>query len=268
MLRSVKYILLFFGLEILSVVLLAPLFLISGFEMSLYVTLALLVGNALFVGYVLAKKKIDIRTGFLDNKPWPLLLICVCATLFFLMPECELISVLSLDKISEEFDFMSVPLAGILAAGIMAPVAEEVLFRGIIMRSLLRERWAESRPWLAVLISAFLFSLFHFNPNQMLGAFAMGLFVGWLCHRTGSLLPGIVVHMTNNIIACLGYFIPTINDTESFYDLFRQPAAYWLVLSLSIVLCAASVYLAAAELKRMELVHDTEHSRINDFASR
>ena len=223
-------------------------------------TLALLIGNALFVWYVIAKRKTSIRTGFLNSKPWPLLLICFCATLFFIMPECELISLLNLDDISDDFDFMSVPLVEIFAVGIIGPVAEEFLFRGIIMRSLLRERWAESRPWLAVLISAFLFALIHIYPDQMLGAFAFGVFTGWLCHRTSSLLPGIVVHMTNNMIACLGYFIPTINDAESFYDLFQSPAAYWLTLSLSMVLCAASVYLAAAELKRMGLVNEIDHS--------
>lgn len=260
MLRSFKYILFFFGLEFFSMVLLAPLFLIDGFGKSLYIILGLLMGNALFVWYVLAKGKTDIRTGFLNSKPWPLLLICFFATLFFIMPERELISVLSLDEICDDFDFMSVPLAGILAAGIMAPLAEEVLFRGVILRSLLRERWTESRPWLAVMISALLFSLFHMNPDQMLGAFAMGVFTGWLCHRTGSLLPGIVVHMTNNMIACLANFIPTNNDAESFYDLFQSPAVYWLVLLLSIILCAACVYLAAAELKRMGVSHRVEHS--------
>ncbi len=251
MLRSIKYILFFFGLEFLSAVLLAPLFLIAGIDESLYITLAILTGNVLFILYVLAKRKIDILTGFLSHKPWLLLLMCACAALFFIMPESDLVVALSLDDISDDFDFMSEPLAGILAAGIMAPVAEEVLFRGIIMRSLLRERWMESRPWLAVLISALLFSLFHMNPVQMPGAFAMGLFTGWLCHRTGSLLPGIAVHMTNNMTACLCNFIPEVNDAESFYDLFRSPAAYWLVLSLSIVLCAACVYMTAVELKRM-----------------
>lgn len=76
MLRSFKYILFFFGLEFFSMVLLAPLFLIDGFGKSLYIILGLLMGNALFVWYVLAKGKTDIRTGFLNSKPWPLLLIC------------------------------------------------------------------------------------------------------------------------------------------------------------------------------------------------
>lgn len=129
MLRSFKYILFFFGLEFFSMVLLAPLFLIDGFGKSLYIILGLLMGNALFVWYVLAKGKTDIRTGFLNSKPWPLLLIFF-ATLFFIMPECELISVLSLDEICDDFDFMSVPLAGILAAGIMAPLGRRSLVQG------------------------------------------------------------------------------------------------------------------------------------------
>lgn len=260
MLRSVKYILFFFGLEIFSMLLLAPLFFIDVFDDSVYISLAILIGNALFVWYVFAKEKTSIHTGFLKSKPWPLLLICVCATLFFIMPGSELVSVLGLEEISDDFDFMRAPLAGILAMGIMAPVAEEVLFRGIIMRSLLRERWAESRPWLAVLISALLFSLVHMNPDQMLGAFAMGVFSGWLCHRTGSLFPGIVAHMTNNLSFFLINFIPTVNNAESFYDLFQSSTTYWLVLTLSILLCAASVYLADGELKRMGLVHDREDS--------
>ena len=52
---------------------------------------------------------------------------------------------------------------GYLAIGLLAPLAEEVVFRGAVLRSLL----AQMKPWTAIAISALLFSIVHMNPAQM-----------------------------------------------------------------------------------------------------
>lgn len=83
---------------------------------------------------------------------------------------------------------------GPVLAVLIAPLTEEVLFRGIILRGLL-SRW---RPWAAILISALLFVLMHFNPAQAPVAFALGLALGWVYVRTRSLGLCMLGHALNN----------------------------------------------------------------------
>ena len=87
---------------------------------------------------------------------------------------------------------------GYLAIAMAAPVAEEVLFRGAILRALLQ---GGQRPWVAIAISAILFAIGHLNPAQMPHAFLIGLLLGWMYYRTGSILPGILFHLVNNTVA-------------------------------------------------------------------
>jgi membrane protease YdiL (CAAX protease family) len=50
-----------------------------------------------------------------------------------------------------------------------------------------------------------LFALIHFNPAQMPHAFIIGLLLGWMYYRTGSILPGVVFHWVNNSVAYVLY---------------------------------------------------------------
>lgn len=81
---------------------------------------------------------------------------------------------------------------------VLAPVLEEMLFRGIILRSFL----AQYPTWAAILASAGLFGFVHLNIYQYVGAVFMGLLLGWLYERTRSLLPCIALHAAYNT-ACI-----------------------------------------------------------------
>ena len=81
-------------------------------------------------------------------------------------------------------------------AVLVAPVTEELLFRGIILRGLL----GRFRPWTAVMLSAMLFALMHMNPWQLIPPFALGVMFGWFYLRTGSVWPGVVGHALNNFL--------------------------------------------------------------------
>lgn len=93
---------------------------------------------------------------------------------------------------------------GIVLAVIIAPLTEETLFRGIILRGLLG-RWP---PWAAILISAVLFALMHFNPAQGPITFALGLVLGWIFVRTRSLGLCMLGHALNNASAFLPADLP------------------------------------------------------------
>ena len=91
---------------------------------------------------------------------------------------------------------------GILRIVIIAPIVEELIFRGVIMAGFSRIY----HPVFAILFSALLFALFHLNPWQFPAAFALGLILGWIRIRTGSVLACIAGHAIHNGIVFLSVF--------------------------------------------------------------
>jgi hypothetical protein len=83
----------------------------------------------------------------------------------------------------------------LLVVGVIAPIAEELFFRGLLFRAL-EKRW--DRWWALGLSSAF-FAATHFQPLQFLPLAAAGAVFGYLVIRTDRLGPAIVAHMAFNI---------------------------------------------------------------------
>lgn len=84
----------------------------------------------------------------------------------------------------------------VLGAVIAAPLAEELLFRGMILTMLQR---ASGSPWIAVLGAAAIFAAFHWsNPDAVLPLFIFGSALGVAFARSGSLAVPIVMHVCFN----------------------------------------------------------------------
>jgi membrane protease YdiL (CAAX protease family) len=83
------------------------------------------------------------------------------------------------------------------AAAVMAPIAEEIYFRGYVFRAYLEQKG----PLQAYVFSSLLFALVHLNLQAVLPIFIMGLFLAYLYRRTGSIIPGMVAHAMNNAVA-------------------------------------------------------------------
>lgn len=79
---------------------------------------------------------------------------------------------------------------------ILAPVIEELIFRGIIFQGL-RKNYSK---FTAIFMSALLFALFHLNPWQFPATFVLGLLLGWLMLRTNNILLAILGHFLNNFL--------------------------------------------------------------------
>ena len=82
----------------------------------------------------------------------------------------------------------------LVLVALLPAVAEEVTFRGVVLAGLRRS----GSRWIAVVGSALVFGLFHVNPYHVVAAFAVGLLLGWVALESGSLLPGILIHLVNN----------------------------------------------------------------------
>lgn len=93
---------------------------------------------------------------------------------------------------------------GIFATVVMAPLMEELLFRGAIQGHLMRI-W--KNPVWAILLSSLLFGLVHVNPAQVPFAFVMGVGLGWMYYKTGSLIPCFFMHLVNNGSSVLIYWL-------------------------------------------------------------
>jgi CAAX protease family protein len=85
----------------------------------------------------------------------------------------------------------------VLAAGVLAPIAEESFFRGYVFGAYLRTQGR----MVAYLLSAGLFAVVHLNLPAAPALFAVGLLLAALRDLTKSLIPGIVAHGLNNSFA-------------------------------------------------------------------
>lgn len=84
----------------------------------------------------------------------------------------------------------------LIAAGLVAPLGEELLFRGAIFGALARA----GGVGLPIVGSAALFGLMHLTPGHAAAAFVSGLGLGWMRAVTGSVWPGVVAHALNNLV--------------------------------------------------------------------
>ena len=92
-------------------------------------------------------------------------------------------------------------VASVLVLGGLAPLAEELAFRGLLY-GWIEGRWGV-RP--AFTVSAIAFAAAHFDPTfaYMVAVLPLALLFSWLRWRTNSLLPSLVAHIVNNTFAVL-----------------------------------------------------------------
>ena len=90
-----------------------------------------------------------------------------------------------------------------IVAVVIAPIFEEILFRGILYQFLRRK----GNVVLAIVISSTIFSLLHCNSAQLLPILGLGMLFCFIFEVTGSLVASIVVHMINNGVFLGLFFI-------------------------------------------------------------
>ena len=122
----------------------------------------------------------------------------------------------------------------LISVSVFAPLFEEWLCRGIVLRGLL----TKMNPAWAIIISAAFFAVLHMNPWQALPAFILGLLFGYVYYKTGSLKLTMLMHFTNNTMSAIFSKIPQFEEAETFMDV-MSPWAYAAVFALSVIILAA-----------------------------
>lgn len=97
------------------------------------------------------------------------------------------------------------PVDIILITVIMAPLVEELIFRGVVFRSL--EKVKEG--WFPILASALLFGLCHVILVQSVYSFVLGVAAAIVYAKTRNMLYPVLIHMANNLMAALSSMVPT-----------------------------------------------------------
>jgi len=196
----------------------------------------------------LSMKWTEVSMSYIKSRPWMVLLWCVVAAFGTIIPSIFLQDLLpewpaSIQQFSREAEAQIYEIVGTrggyFVICLLAPVAEELVFRGAILRALLR--WRPSQRWLMIVVSALLFALIHLNPAQMPHAFLAGLLLGWLFMRTGSVIPGIAFHWANNTIT---YFIARLypNPDTQLVDIFGSQSRVLLAVGFSLLILLPALY--------------------------
>lgn len=128
----------------------------------------------------------------------------------------------------------------LLTAVVMAPILEEWLFRGIIQPPAV----AKFGAFRGILLSAAIFGIIHFLPMQVLNAFVVGIILGYLFHKTGSLTPVILLHALNNAVALLAG-----DSSASMREIIASDQLYYTIYGVALTLVALGAVMMARELK-------------------
>lgn len=149
--------------------------------------------------------RLGLRRGGLPGWTW---LVLMLGTPIIGVLSSHMLSLLT-DDLSDQLKLVEsmmrthvrdFPVGLIVIVAILPGVVEELLFRGYLQSRLLL-RWP---PALAVGVSALVFSAAHMDPLHVIGVFPLGLWLGAVAWRTGSVWPAVLCHAVNNAVAVAG----------------------------------------------------------------
>lgn len=132
-----------------------------------------------------------------------------------------------------------------------AGICEEALFRGFIMSS-----YKKAGKKKAILVSAVLFGIFHYNIQNLIAPIILGIVFGYMVYKTNSIFSSMIAHITNNSIALLiSYFLMKSNTyVEQSQDMVtNMPSGIYLIigaifLGIIAVVCGILAFLLLKNL--------------------
>ena len=254
--KTLRYLLVFIGIQFAGGAIVQALWkLVTGsadLTATMLITSTTVVSVLTIIVFLWARWT-EVSPYWLRTRPWMTLFWSCIAALGAIIPSMWIQEQMpELPNIVEhEFDMIMANRWGYLTIGLLAPLAEEIVFRGAILKALLNSRLlGEDRRWAAIGISAAIFALIHFNPAQIPHAFLVGLLLGWMYYRTGSILPGIAYHWANNSVAYVTYNLYP-NPDMKLADLFQGSQLHiWMALGFSLLILLPALYQLNQWMKR------------------
>ena len=272
--KTILYIIIFLAIQV-SIALLLNLVLSMWFpavkeDSAVALVYASAITNALIILLFLGFKWCPMSRNYIRTRPWQvfiwtaLLAIGIIVPLAFL--EEQIPESWRTDLMGEELVKMLKTSEGYFVVCMLAPLAEEVVFRGAIIRalqayfkdhnfhfSILGFQFGGS--FAAVIISALIFAGIHFNPAQMPHAFIVGCLLGWLFVRTNSIVPGFILHWINNSTAYVAVMMfPNMPLDAPLVQYFGSTAAVVQAIVCSLMIALPSLYQLNRVLRKDDMV--------------
>ena len=212
---AIAYVLVFLFIQVVSdYLVLAVNKLISNEPTEGLTPLATIIALAIFtlvsVALFLKMKWAEVSRNYIMTRPWFTLFWSVIAALGAIIPSAYMQELMpewpdAIQRMIEQsaqqmMGIMNTP-GGYAVICLLAPIGEELVFRGAVLHKLLE--WKPERRWLMITFSAVLFAVAHMNPAQIIHPLLIGLLLGWMYERTGSIIPGVAYHWANNTAAFL-----------------------------------------------------------------
>ena len=230
--NSIIYTLVFLALQIIATFLVTTAWhlIYKNADMSATeMTVVMTVFSVLVIMVFVKAKWTEVSPHWLLTKQWAVLTWAVIAALGLVVPFTWLQEQMPElpNWIEDDIEMLMSNYWGYLSIGLLAPLAEEFVFRGAILRSLL----TQMKPWTAIAVSALLFSLVHINP---------------------AILPGIAFHWANNSIAYIIY--RTYPDPDiKLVDIFQGSQTHvYMAVFFSLLIFVPALYQLHLRMKRSE----------------
>ena len=218
------------------------------------------ISSALTILLFLALKWCPVDRHFFKGNGWKaiaMMILTVVLAIGIIVPLALLEELIpeswTIDLMGNQLVEMLKTREGYFIVCMLAPLAEEVVFRGAMIRAL--QQWITDKyptdgdmtwshltikKWLPVIISAFFFAAVHMNPAQIPHALIVGCLLGWLYVRTNSILPGFILHCINNSVAYLLVMlfphIPMDANVEAYFGGNIMAVVQAVVSSLMIII--------------------------------
>lgn len=137
-------------------------------------------------------------------------------------------------------------LVNILMIGVLAAVGEELIFRGLLQTLFIR---IFRGPHFAIILTALLFSAFHFQFFSFIPRFVLGLVMGYLYHYGRSIWYPILAHFLNNVLGVVWYFFNPPGGGEDILEEIGTTGTMPFMALISLLLTLLTGYLWYRYLK-------------------
>ena len=215
------------------------------------------------VSSLISKRNMYFENGYkVDNTisksitPWLACLLCILGTwaMGFIMDKVNSF----LPEVPDSWKTALQSLVGgnflicFICVSILAPVLEEWLLRGILLRGLLNCKRSNGKvgysPAASIIATSAIFGIIHLNPWQAIPAFSMGCLFGYVYYKTGSLKLTILMHFANNTLSLVIGQFAGIDESADSWEQIMPASMYYAILAA----CLAIVILVVFRFRKIQ----------------
>jgi len=201
--------------------------------------------NAIHKGQVLASITMGASILFLS--------LLVLELVSYLLPDSYGAHVSNMESI-----MVASPLIVILSVGVAAPLIEEVMFRGLVLRELEKK----TSIMMAIFVQAAIFGIYHMNIAHSIMATLVGVFLGLSLYWTGSIWAPMLIHLVNNLLSVAlelsGFSVYLEANPFAFRAIQGGMALIILPLSVFVLYRSRTVWIAGEDHNEEVLASDLE----------